>query len=86
MTTRLAPWLLALLLALPATPAAAQEIKLKLSHFVPPSHNHHTAVVAPWVEEVKKRTNGRVEITIFPGASLCSTSACGTASPTSRSR
>ena len=73
MTTRLhpAPWLLALLLAFPAAPAAAQEIKLKLSHFVPPSHNHHTSVIVPWVEEVKKRTNGRVEITIFPGASLC---------------
>jgi TRAP-type transport system periplasmic protein len=73
MTTRLrpAPWLLALLLALPAAPAGAQEIKLKLSHFVPPSHNHHTSVIVPWVEEVKKRTNGRVEITIFPGASLC---------------
>jgi TRAP-type transport system periplasmic protein len=51
--------------------AAGQEIKLKLSHFVPPSHNHHVAVLVPWVEEVRKRTNGRVEITIFPGATLC---------------
>jgi TRAP-type C4-dicarboxylate transport system substrate-binding protein len=54
-----------------AGPGAAQEIKLKLSHFVPPSHNHHVSVLAPWVEEVKKRTKGRVEITIFPGATLC---------------
>jgi TRAP-type C4-dicarboxylate transport system substrate-binding protein len=53
------------------TGAGAQEIKLKLSHFVPASHNHHVAVLVPWVEEVKKRTNGRVEITIFPGAALC---------------
>ena len=50
---------------------AAQEIKLKLSHFIPTSHNHHANVIVPWVEEVKKRTNGRVEITVFPGASLC---------------
>jgi TRAP-type transport system periplasmic protein len=57
--------------ALGVTHAAAQEIKLKLSHFVPPSHNHHVAVLMPWVEEVRKRTNGRVEITIFPGATLC---------------
>jgi TRAP-type transport system periplasmic protein len=57
--------------ALSVTPAVAQEIKLKLSHFVPPSHNHHVAVLVPWVEEVRKRTNGRVEITIFPGATLC---------------
>jgi TRAP-type C4-dicarboxylate transport system substrate-binding protein len=54
-----------------AVPAAAQEFKLKFSHFVPPSHNHHATVIAPWVEEVKRRTGGRVEITVFPGASLC---------------
>ena len=51
--------------------ASAQEIKLKLSHFTPVAHNHHVNVIVPWVEEVKKRTNGRVEITIFPNASLC---------------
>jgi TRAP-type transport system periplasmic protein len=50
--------------------AAAQEIKLKLSHFAPTAHNHHANVIVPWVEEVKRRTNGRVEITVFPGASL----------------
>ena len=51
--------------------ASAQEIKLKLSHFAPAAHNHHVNVIMPWVEEVKKRSNGRVEITVFPGASLC---------------
>jgi TRAP-type C4-dicarboxylate transport system substrate-binding protein len=51
--------------------AAAQEIKLKLSHFLPPTHNHHVNVIIPWVEEVKRRSNGKVEITVFPGASLC---------------
>jgi TRAP-type transport system periplasmic protein len=51
--------------------ATAQEIKLKLSHFTPAAHNHHVNVIMPWVEEVKKRTNGRVEITVFPTASLC---------------
>ncbi len=61
--------LLALALAAPA--ASAQDIKLKLSHFVPPAHNHHANVLVPWAEEIKKKTNGKVEITIFPGASLC---------------
>jgi TRAP-type C4-dicarboxylate transport system substrate-binding protein len=51
--------------------AAAQEIKLKLSHFAPTAHNHHANVIVPWAEEVKKRTSDRVEITVFPGASLC---------------
>src|SRR5262245_5106195 len=50
--------------------SAAQEIKLKLSHFIPVAHNHHANVIVPWAEEVKKRTNGRVEITVFPGAAL----------------
>jgi TRAP-type C4-dicarboxylate transport system substrate-binding protein len=50
---------------------AAQEIKLKLSHFLPTSHNHHANVVVPWTEQIKKRTNGKVEITVFPDASLC---------------
>ena len=59
------------LIAATTTAATAQEIKLKLSHFLPTAHNHHVNVIVPWVEEVKKKTNGRVEITIFPGASLC---------------
>jgi TRAP-type C4-dicarboxylate transport system substrate-binding protein len=54
-----------------AGPAGAEEIKLKLSHFAPTAHNHHANVIVPWTEDVKRRTNGRVEITIFPGASLC---------------
>ncbi len=37
--------LLALALAAPA--ASAQDIKLKLSHFVPPAHNHHANVLVP---------------------------------------
>jgi len=63
--TILAAWL-----AAPGA-ASAQEIKLKLSHFTPAAHNHHVNVIMPWVEEVKRKTNGRVEITVFPTASLC---------------
>jgi TRAP-type C4-dicarboxylate transport system substrate-binding protein len=68
-TVRLA--CLSVAVALAWTPAAAQEIKLKLSHFTPPAHNHHANVIVPWADEVKKRTGGKVEITVFPGASLC---------------
>jgi TRAP-type C4-dicarboxylate transport system substrate-binding protein len=69
---RNAAFLLALLVALLAGGiygVGAQEIKL--SHFAPTAHNHHANVIVPWVEEVKRRTNGRVGITVFPGASLC---------------
>lgn len=51
--------------------ARAQEIKLKLTHYLPAAHDHHQHVIVPWADEVRKRTGGRVEITIFPGASLC---------------
>ena len=34
-----------------ASAALAQEIKLKLSHFLPAAHNHHVNVIVPWVEE-----------------------------------
>jgi TRAP-type transport system periplasmic protein len=61
----------AVVLMLAATPTPAQEIRLKLSHFAPPTHNHHVNVILPWVEEVKRKTNGKVEITVFPGAALC---------------
>ena len=61
----------AVALAALAAPAVAQEIKLKLSHFTPPTHNHHVNVIVPWAEEVKRRTGGKVEITVFPAATLC---------------
>jgi TRAP-type C4-dicarboxylate transport system substrate-binding protein len=70
MTPALASVLL-LVTALAAAPAFAQELKLKLSHFAPAAHNHHQNVIVPWAEEIKQRTGGRVEITVFPGASLC---------------
>lgn len=59
------------LLTAPPGDVLAQEIKLKFSHLVPPSHINHANVIVPWIEEVKRRTNSRVEITVFPGASLC---------------
>lgn len=63
--------LCALGLAVVARDVDAQVIRLKLSHYLPPKHNHHMNVLRPWVEEIRRKTNGRVEITIFPAASLC---------------
>lgn len=67
----LAAALAAALVVSGAASAAAQEITLKLSHFAPPAHNHHVNVLVPWAEDVKKRSGGKVQITIFPGAQLC---------------
>jgi TRAP-type C4-dicarboxylate transport system substrate-binding protein len=45
----------------------AQEIELKLSHFLPPVHGMHTDFMEPWARELEARTGGQVKVTIFPG-------------------
>ena len=47
--------------------AAAQEIELTLSHFLPPVHGIHTDFIEPWARELEERTDGRVAVEIFPG-------------------
>ncbi|MGH7413008.1 MAG: C4-dicarboxylate ABC transporter, partial [Candidatus Rokuibacteriota bacterium] len=55
-----------LALAGSAAPAAAQQITLKLSHFVPPVAPPHATFLAPWAEKVEKASGGRLKIQIFP--------------------
>ena len=55
-------------LALPALPALAQT-KLKWAHVYEVSEPYHTESV--WAaEEIKKRTNGKYDIQVFPASSL----------------
>ena len=55
-------------LALPALPALAQT-KLKWAHVYEVSEPYHTESV--WAaEEIKKRTNGKFDIQVFPASSL----------------
>lgn len=49
--------------------ASAQEIPLKLSHGFPSVHGLQVDFVGPWAEELSKRTNGRVKVSIFPAGS-----------------
>ncbi len=53
-----------------ASAQAVKPVELKWGHFVPTSHAMHAEVIDPWVKEVEKATEGRVKITIFPGATL----------------
>jgi len=61
----------------PAEPAAATPetqsqqpvIKLSYSVFFPPTHIQ-AKMAESWAEEIKKRTNGKVEITLYPGQTL----------------
>lgn len=53
-------------------PARADEpIKLKFSTMLPASTTHYKAVILPWVEELKRRSNGRLSITMYPASSIC---------------
>lgn len=61
---------LALALLVPSAPAAAQQITLKLSHFVPPVAPPHATFLAPWAEKVEKASGGRLKIQIYPSMQL----------------
>lgn len=64
--------LIALMLASPAlaTPAAAQTVTLKLSHFVPPVAPPHATFLAPWAAKVEKESGGRIKVQIYPSMQL----------------
>ncbi len=49
----------------------ADVIKMKAANYLPPTHK--MSLLTGWFcEEIKKRTNGRVEITYYPGGTLLS--------------
>ncbi len=57
-----------------ATHASAQQITLKLHHFVPPTATAHARFLVPWVERIEKESNGHIKIQIYPAMQLgCST-------------
>jgi TRAP-type transport system periplasmic protein len=51
------------------TTESQKTIELSYSIFFPPTHIQCEAAVA-WAEEIKKRTDGAVEITMYPGGAL----------------
>jgi len=57
-----------LVMSVPAA-HAAEAIRLKYSNFFPPTHKN-SVLGAQFCEEIKKRTNGRVEIFYYPGGTL----------------
>ncbi|MGA2893350.1 MAG: TRAP transporter substrate-binding protein [Xanthobacteraceae bacterium] len=52
-----------------ASPALAQTIELKVSHFLPANHTFQKAMVA-WGEELDKASNGRLKLDIYPAGQL----------------
>jgi TRAP-type transport system periplasmic protein len=52
------------------TSATAKTVQLSLSNFFPASHFMNTKVLAQWIAEVQKATQGAVKINNFPGGTL----------------
>ncbi len=46
--------------------ARAQEVILKLHHFVPPTAIAHVKLLAPWADKIAQEANGRIKIQIYP--------------------
>ena len=60
----------AIILAFPtSTIAKEKKIRLSYSIFFPPSHAQCIAGEA-WAKEIEKRSNGQIEITVYPGGTL----------------
>ena len=53
----------------------ADVVKLTYSVFFPPTHIQCKTAMA-WADEIKKRTNGKVEITIYPAGTLTKAPQC----------
>ena len=64
-----------LLLASPVPAPAADPIKLNYSIFFPAPHKN-TVLATEWAQEIEKRTNGAVKITMFPGGTLTPADKC----------
>lgn len=57
-------------LGLAATPAGAQEITLKVAHFLPTTSTTHARFIVPWCERIRAQSNGRLRCQIFPSMQL----------------
>ncbi|MBW6399646.1 TRAP transporter substrate-binding protein [Roseomonas sp. HJA6] len=50
--------------------AAAQEVTLRLHHFLPAVSNVHRHFLVPWTNKVREESGGRLRIQIFPSMQL----------------
>lgn len=60
----------AMALGLAAGGALAQEVTLRMHHFLPPQANVPKLVLETWANNVKNDSGGRIEVQIFPGMQL----------------
>jgi TRAP-type C4-dicarboxylate transport system substrate-binding protein len=53
-----------------APSATAQEVTLRLHHFIPPVAAPHKHFLTPWADKVMKESGGRLKIEIYPSMGL----------------
>lgn len=64
-------WIAAALAAFGLTGVAgAQEVTLKVAHFLPPGSTAHAKFIAPWCDKIAKESNNRLKCQIFPAMQL----------------
>jgi TRAP-type C4-dicarboxylate transport system substrate-binding protein len=56
--------------SLAPTPAASQEVTLRLHTFLPPVANPVKHFMVPWAEKIAKDSNGRIKVQIYPAMQL----------------
>jgi TRAP-type transport system periplasmic protein len=60
----------ALVAGLPAIPVEAQEVTLRVHHFLPPPSVTHKNFIEPWARKVEAESGGRIKIEIYPSMQL----------------
>ncbi|CAM4103545.1 TRAP transporter substrate-binding protein [Kerstersia similis] len=58
-----------------AAPVQAQDVTLKIAHFLPSNSNAQVNVIEPWCEQLGAESNGRIKCQIYPSLQLGGTAA-----------
>lgn len=61
---------IAAILALGAGSAAAEEVTLRVHHFLSPLSTTHKDFIVPWAERVEAQSGGRIAVEIYPSMQL----------------
>ncbi|MCW5700111.1 MAG: C4-dicarboxylate ABC transporter, partial [Rhodospirillales bacterium] len=51
-------------------PAVAEDIVLRIHHFLPPPSTAQKQLIEPWAERVMKTSGGRIKVEIYPSMQL----------------
>ncbi|MDK9702131.1 MAG: TRAP transporter substrate-binding protein [Sulfuritalea sp.] len=70
MKTRIFSGLIAAAALAAAGTAMAQEVTLKVHHFLPPSSNAHANLIVPWCDKIAKESAGKLKCQIYPAMQL----------------